>query len=70
MSLYRPDHLWIFENPKPEWARGWHLWTVVIPRRSITGRLIYGQVWRRHDGRHWIYKEFIEYTDDGVDLRR
>jgi hypothetical protein len=18
-------------------------------------------VWRRHDGRHWIYKKFIEY---------
>ena len=32
---------------------------VIIPRRSITGRLVRGQVWRRHDGRHWIYKRFL-----------
>ncbi|MEP7084414.1 MAG: hypothetical protein ABI854_06715 [Betaproteobacteria bacterium] len=49
---------------KPAWAEVWHLWNVVIPRRSITGRLVYGQVWRRHDGRHWIYKKFVEYADD------
>ena len=23
-----------------------------------------GQVWRRHDGRRWIYKKFIEYASD------
>jgi len=51
-------------NPQPEWSETWHLWTVLIPRRSITGRLVHGQVWRRHDGRHWIYKKFIEYTQD------
>ena len=49
---------------KPAWAKVWHLWTVLIPRRSITGRLVYGKVWRRHDGRRWIYKKFIEYTND------
>jgi hypothetical protein len=49
---------------KPAWAEVWHLWTVIIPRRSITGRLVFGQVWRRHDGRHWIYKTFIEYAND------
>jgi hypothetical protein len=50
-------------NPtnKPTWAEVWHLWTVYIPRRSITGRLVVGQVWRRHDGRRWIYKKFVEY---------
>jgi hypothetical protein len=48
---------------KPSWAKVWHLWNVIVPRRSITGRLVVGQVWRRHDGRHWIYKKFIEYTD-------
>jgi len=42
----------------PAWTRLWHLWTVVIPRRSITGRLVHGRVWRRHDGRKWIYKKF------------
>ena len=46
---------------KPAWAIAWHVWTVIIPRRSITGRLVFGQVWRRHDGRRWIYKKFIEY---------
>jgi hypothetical protein len=50
-------------SPKPAWAEVWHLWTVIVPRRSITGRLLTGQVWRRHDGRHWIYKKFIEYKD-------
>ena len=50
-------------NPKAAWAGVWHLWTILIPRRSITGRLLWGKVWRRHDGRHWIYKKFIEYAD-------
>jgi hypothetical protein len=49
---------------KPPWAEVWHLWNVIVPRRSITGRLVFGQVWRRHDGRHWIYKKFVEYADD------
>ncbi|MDB5608423.1 MAG: hypothetical protein JWP25_5323 [Bradyrhizobium sp.] len=48
---------------RPAWAGVWHLWTVIIPRRSITGRLVYGKVWRRHDGRHWTYKKFVEYAD-------
>jgi hypothetical protein len=56
MIADRHDHFRIFQSPKPEWAQIWHLWTAFIPRRSITGRLIFGQVWRRHDGRRWIYK--------------
>jgi hypothetical protein len=51
----------IHRQSMPEWAEVWHLWTVFVPRRSITGRLLYGKVWRRHDGRHWIYKKFVEY---------
>jgi hypothetical protein len=51
-------------NPRAEWAETWHLWNVVMPRRSITGRLVRGRVWRRHDGRRWIYKQFIEYAQD------
>jgi hypothetical protein len=51
-------------NSRPEWAEAWHLWRVLIPRRSITGRLVCGQVWRRHDGRQWIYKKFVEYAQD------
>jgi hypothetical protein len=51
-------------STKPAWAEAWHLWSVVLPRRSITGRLLFGQVWRRHDGRRWIYKKFTEYARD------
>jgi hypothetical protein len=50
---------------RPAWAQVWHLWIVIVPRRSITGRLVVGRVWRRRDGRHWIYKRFVEYTNDG-----
>ena len=38
----------------PSEASTWHLRTVIIPRRTITGRLVRGLVWRRHDGRHWL----------------
>ena len=48
---------------KPGWATVWHLWTVFIPRRTITGKLVRGKVWRRHDGRHWIYKRFVEFDN-------
>lgn len=41
---------------RPASMTAWHLSTVIIPRRTITGRLVRGQVWRRHDGRHWLYK--------------
>lgn len=41
----------------PGWTRDWHVWRVVVPRRSITGRLLSGEVLRRHDGRSWIYKK-------------
>jgi hypothetical protein len=51
-------------SPQPAWAEAWHLWTVVFPRRSITGRLVYGKVWRRHDGRRWRYKKFTEFRID------
>jgi hypothetical protein len=44
---------------RPAAINAWHLCTVIIPRRTITGRLARGQVWRRHDGRHWVYKKFI-----------
>jgi len=58
------DHRLLDLNPRPAWAEVWHLWTVIVPRRSITGRLVFGQVWRRRDGRHWIYKKFTEYAQD------
>ena len=39
----------------PGWKGFWHLWWVAVPRRSMTGRLVRGHVWRRHDGRKWTY---------------
>jgi hypothetical protein len=51
-------------SPRSAWTEAWHLWTVFVPRRSITGRLVCGQVWRRHDGRHWRYKKFTEFQAD------
>jgi hypothetical protein len=45
-------------SPKSASMDVWHVRTVIMPRRSITGRLLFGQVWRRRDGRHWIYKKF------------
>ena len=47
----------------------WHLWTIVIPRRSITGRLLWGKVWRRRDDDRWIYKQYIE-TPEMLGQRR
>jgi hypothetical protein len=45
---------------------GWHLWTVIIPRRSISGKLVFGQVWRRRHGAKWVYKKFVEYADRDI----
>jgi hypothetical protein len=47
------------------WSDAWHLWRVIMPRRSITGRLVWGMVWRRNRGGRWVYKKFVEYSDDG-----
>jgi len=46
-------------SQRPAMTSAWHLRTVIIPRRTITGRLVRGQVWRRRDGRRWLYKKFI-----------
>jgi hypothetical protein len=41
----------------------WHVWTVTIPRRSITGRLVWGTVMRRRDDGRWIYKKYVERAE-------
>ena len=43
---------------RPPYEQVWHVWTVIFPRRSITGRLLWGTVWRRRDDDHWIYKQY------------
>jgi hypothetical protein len=35
----------------------WHLHRIILPRRSITGKLLIGIVWRRRDRKRWIYKK-------------
>ena len=46
-------------------ADAWHLWKDFFLRRSTAGRLVWGTVWRRNRGGRRIYKEFVEYSDDG-----
>ena len=48
------------QSDKPAGAEFWHVWTVWLPRRSITGKLLWGPVLRRHDGRRWIYKRITD----------
>ena len=49
----------------PAWAKLWHLRFVMMPRRSISGKLVRGLVWRRYNGRRWIYKRFTEFDERG-----
>jgi hypothetical protein len=48
---------------KPPYEEVWHLWRVLIPRRSITDRLVWGTVLRRRDNGRWIYRRYIEGID-------
>jgi hypothetical protein len=46
----------------------WRLYRAVTPRRSITGLLVFGLVWRqRQDGR-WIYMQTDEQVKAAVEL--
>jgi hypothetical protein len=48
---------------RPPYEEVWHLWRVLIPRRSITDRLVWGTVLRRRDDDRWIYRHYIEGID-------
>jgi len=48
---------------RPPYDEVWHLWKVIIPRRSITGRLLWGTVLRRRDEGRWIYKKYAQTID-------
>ena len=41
----------------------WHSWNVTVPRRTITGRLVWGTVLRRRDNGRWIYKQYVEHPE-------
>ena len=51
-----------------EWREVWHLRRIVMPRRSITGRLLWGVVWRRRHGRQWIYESFVRRPPGDTDV--
>jgi hypothetical protein len=58
------DFIPMASNSQPHWSELWHLWTVILPRRAINGQFVLGRVWRRHDGRQWIYKPVTQYRAD------
>jgi hypothetical protein len=48
---------------RPPHVEVWHLWAVIIPRRSNMGRLLWGTVMRRLDDGRWIYKTYPDSVD-------
>jgi len=57
-----------FDDPfetsfRPAWAHFWHVWHLIIPRHAINGAIVWGRVWRRYDGRQWIYKPLVEFEE-------
>jgi hypothetical protein len=62
MTIDSQDYVARSLQPTTDWEEVWHLWMAIVPRRSITGRLVRGLVCRRHNGRHWIYKDLFEYN--------
>jgi hypothetical protein len=57
---------------RPPYEKLWHKWNVIIPRRSISGRLVRGTVLRRRKHNQWIYKEFVVSAapTEGADVLR
>ena len=53
----------LIPKQRPPYEEVWHLWSVIIPRRSITGRLLWGTVLRRRDDDRWIYKRYADSVD-------
>jgi len=48
---------------RPPYEEVWHLWTIIIPKRSITGRLLWGTILRRREDDRWIYKKSTASID-------
>jgi hypothetical protein len=40
---------------RPAWARVWHVWNLIIPRRAIDGAIVWG--------RGWIYKPIVDFEE-------
>jgi hypothetical protein len=60
---YNEDRL-SYSSPRTR-GETWHLYRIILPRRSITGKLLYGVVWRRRDRKRWIYKRVERWTKLG-----
>jgi hypothetical protein len=52
------SHRALSERARVSDNKVWHVWAVTIPRRSITGRLVWGTVFRRRVNGRWTYKEY------------
>jgi hypothetical protein len=65
MKAIRPRrHLDDYHSAQPAGAEFWHVWTVRVPRRSISRKLVWGRVWRRHDGYRWLYAHIETTTSE------
>jgi hypothetical protein len=62
-----PTDASVTSGTTPGWTGFWHLWWVAVPRRSMTGRLVRGHVWRRHDGRKWTYMKIRSADPNNLD---
>src|SRR5262249_684272 len=50
-------------KPTPTSDELCHLSNIISPRRSITGRLLWGTVLRRRDDGRWIYRKYTAGID-------
>jgi len=51
------------DSLQPGWAHVWHVWRIIVLRRAIDRRLVWGTVWHRHDGRRWIYRHLAGFDE-------
>ena len=66
-DMTMPTDAGVMSETTPGWTGIWHLWWVAVPRRSMTGRLVRGHVWRRHDGRKWTYMKIRSAYPNSLD---
>jgi len=67
MSIGSNDGRSLYSSPRTR-GETWHLHRIILPRRSITGKLLCGIVWRRRDRKRWIYKKFERGHDSTMIL--
>jgi hypothetical protein len=60
MSMGLNDGRSWYSSPRTR-GETWHLHRIIFPRRSITGKLLWGLVWRRRDRKRWIYKKVARF---------